>query len=260
MSIRPASAGSMWGSRMKVAMPAKRGTTMPETGWKLLQPVGTGGRSVGGRHRRSLPDQSGRARRDALDALNPPIEFLARDGERRREAQHRAVGVLGEYALGAPAPRTARAPRRLGIDLDADPEAASAHVGDRRCCGSRAARVEQISRRARRALDEALALDQSSAASADRGGERVAAEGRAVEPGVNTAISRACRTKAYTGQHAAAERLAEDQPVRADALVLAARTIAPVRPSPVCTSSTISSMPCRCRSRADRAGSRPAAR
>ena len=120
---------------------------------------------------------------DALDPLQPPVDLLAGDGERRREAQDGAVGVLRQDALGGE--RIAEGARgdHVRIDLDAGPQAASAHVGDD-VAAHRPEAVDEIGAELGRALDEALLLDDVQRLEPDPRRERVAAEGRAVRAGI----------------------------------------------------------------------------
>src|SRR6516162_7927119 len=71
------------------------------------------------------------------------------------------------------------------------------------------------------ASDQAFLLDDAQRFETDRRGERIAAEGRAVRARREYVHHLAGTEEGGDRQHAAAERLADHQPVRAHALVLA---------------------------------------
>src|SRR3954468_20000000 len=114
----------------------------------------------------------GRADEHALDAVETPIRFFARDGERWREAKHGAVRILGQDALARHllAQRTGR--DGCGIDLDPNPQAAAAHVGHD-VAANRAQALVEVSAEFGAAFDQALIRDYLKRGHPDRGGERV---------------------------------------------------------------------------------------
>ena len=87
----------------------------------------------------------------------------------------------------------------IRIDLDADPEAAAAHVlDDVAAHGAQA--ILEIASHLGAALDEMLLLDDGERLQPDPGRQSVAAEGGAVRAGVEDAHdARASPTKAETG-------------------------------------------------------------
>src|SRR5829696_1227309 len=140
-------------------MPAKRGTTIPETGWKrsnrsedrdrpslLRCNMAVLGRSVGG------------ADEHLFNALKAPVHLLARDGQRRSEAEHGAVGILGEHTLAGHLLAQSTGRDGFGINLDADPQAAPTHVGDD-VAADRAQPLVEVGAEFGATLDQTLVLD-----------------------------------------------------------------------------------------------------
>ena len=80
---------------------------------------------------------------------------------------------------------------------------------------------EQLVAANARALGETLANEQVERGFADRGGERIAAEGAAVVAGRELRHHLFARAERAHRQQAAAERLAEDEAVGPDAVVVA---------------------------------------
>ena len=66
------------------------------------------------------------------DAYQRLVERVTIDGQRRREADHRLVRVLGEDAVGQEDECRFVRRHRHRIQFDADEEPASAHVADER--------------------------------------------------------------------------------------------------------------------------------
>ena len=149
--------------------------------------------------------------------------------------------------------------RERRIDLDADQQALAAHLDDRGVI-DRAQLGEQLVAPNARALGETLANEQVERGLADRGRERIAAERAAVVAGRELRHHLFARAERAHRQQAAAERLAEDEAVGADAVVVArehARRCGRGRSAPRRRSAG-----CRgaCRSRARAPGSRRAER
>src|SRR6185312_1649587 len=153
------------------------------------------------------------------DAVEGPVEVLAGNDEGRRQAHDRLVRLLREHARSEePLANGAR----IGIarlDIDAGQQPLAPHGADRRAL-DRLEPLHHMGAEIAGALDEALVLDDSQRDKPDRRSQGIAAEGRAMRAGGEHAHQRARADKSRDRQHAAAQRLAEDQPVRADLLVL----------------------------------------
>ena len=122
-----------------------------------------------------------------------------------------------------PSPRSAsqtvRAETTAGSISTPTQRPLAAHVGDD-VAADRAQPIQQVGAHFGAALDESLVLDDRKGLRADPRRKRVAAEGGAVRAGIENAHQLARRDEGRDRIDAAAERLAEDQPVRPDVLML----------------------------------------
>ena len=131
----------------------------------------------------------------------------------------RVVRLLREHAFAQQALADLARARDVGIDLGAGPQAAAAHGFERRAL-DRAQPLEHMGAEHAALLHQPFVADDVQRFEADGGGERVAAEGGAVRAGREHVHQFATADQRRHRQHAAAERLAEDQPVGLDILVL----------------------------------------
>ncbi len=156
---------------------------------------------------------------DLGEAIERPVEILRRNHQRGRQPHHRLVRLLRQHALVEQPLAGFACARDLGIDLGADPEATSAHLAGE-AYRHRDEPLLHIGAELGRAFDELLLLDDGQRFMADCGGECVAAEGRAVRAGREHVHQRALADERRDRQHAAAQRLAENEAVGDDAFVL----------------------------------------
>ena len=206
-------------------MPAKRGTTIPESGWyasrRFARPASaTGVVGFRGHGHRLVPSGQWIARAKTRSTRSMPQSIssrvMVRGGAKRRtvpcvsfertpSATSASQTVRAETTAGSTStPTQSPLPRTSGDDVAAHRAKAILHV------------VAHFGT----ALDESLLLDDRKGLEADPRRERVAAEGRAVRAGIEDAHELARRDEGRDRVDAAAEGLAEDQPVGPDALVL----------------------------------------
>ena len=105
------------------------------------------------------------------------------------------------------------------IELHADPQPGAADVGDERR-GHGPEPVGQVPAEHGRTCHQLLVLEDVERFQADRRRQRVATEGRAVRPGPKDVHDASVGEEGRDRQEPAAERLAEDEAVRPDPLVL----------------------------------------
>src|SRR5512146_504795 len=153
------------------------------------------------------------------NAVEGPVEVLARDDKGRRAAHDGLMRLLREHARGE---EKLADGARIGIarlDIDAGQQALAAHGADRRAL-DRLEALHHMGAQIAGTLDQAFLLDDAQRDEPDRRGQGITAESRAMRAGREYVHQLARAEKGRNRQHAAAQRLAEDQPVRADLLVL----------------------------------------
>src|SRR5262249_38100423 len=166
--------------RLLRASPRKRGPSS----WLWIPAFAgmNGGRSTVsplGKFRPLAPARAVELAQDVLEAIERPVEIGARDDERRPQANDRLVRLLRQTAFRQqPLARLARAGDG-GIDLGAHPQTAAANVLERRA-RDRAQAFEQMSAEHAALLHQPFVADYVQRLEPHRGGERIAAEGRAV--------------------------------------------------------------------------------
>src|SRR5262249_7555770 len=148
------------------------------------------------------------------------VELLAADDERRSEPYHRLVSVLGKHAIGEQALGERARGHDGRIDLDAGQEALAANLADEGTL-DRPQLPEEIAAQVRRTPGEIAFDEDGERFEADRGRERISGKRAAVVARTEHLHHLAPREKGRDGIETAAERLAEDQAVGHDAVVLA---------------------------------------
>src|SRR5271165_935726 len=108
-----------------------------------------------------------------------PVDFRARDHQRRSEAHDSAVGILGNQPPREQAIDDAARVDASGVDLEPDKEPLAADFPDQRTV-DRLQPGEQMLAQLRGALDEVFVAEHCQRLERDAGGQRVAAERAAV--------------------------------------------------------------------------------
>ena len=179
--------------------------------------------------------------------------------QRRREPQRRAVGVFHQHtALGQPqAHFLAGGQRRFDVDAGPQSEAAHRHhtVADQP-----PQPPMQMRAQFRRTELEFPPRQHGNHCSADRRGQRIAAERRAVFARMQHAEDLAVCDHGRQRNHAAAQRLAEQVDVRYDAPAVAGERVAGATPAPTGFRRRSSARCARCTAHGRPAGSRRAGR
>ena len=153
---------------------------------------------------------------DLLDALECPVDLVARDHERRRQADDVVVRLLAEHSLFL---------QQLAIgtgepgQFDADPQAASANLPDERA-SQRAQFREEVRAQLGGSLDEPLVDEHLERRAGHRAGQRVAAERAAVIARLEDAQHLASRQDRRDGVVASRQRLGDDHHVGLDVFPL----------------------------------------
>ena len=128
----------------------------------------------------------------------------------------------------------------VGGQVEPDQQSLAAHLGDPRVGGEP---VAELLAEHGDVLEQALGLDRADDGERGSAGDRVAAERGAVVAGLEQ-VTRRADAEAGADREAAAEPLGHGHDVRASPPAAWWANQAPVRPIPVCTSSSHSSAPC----------------
>jgi len=132
---------------------------------------------------------------------------------------NRFVRVLGEHpAFGQALDQCTRGDE-LGIEVDTDPEATATHRADEARIDGRQTR-KQVRTQGCAARNQTFVLDDAQRLEANRGRERIAAEGGTVAAGLEQLHHFVRGDEAADRQQTTTECLAEDQPVGPDAFML----------------------------------------
>src|SRR3984893_12635630 len=154
-----------------------------------------------------------------LEAIERPVEIAPCNDKGRRKSDHGAVCLLREPSLGQESLADLARARDPRVDLGADPQSAPAHLVEREVIQCPQPR-EHMRAKSGAAIDQLLVADDAQCFEPNRGGERIAAEGRAVRAGGEDVHHLASSNKGGDRQHAAAERLTENDSIGTKALVL----------------------------------------
>src|SRR3974377_1010425 len=176
-----------------------------------------------GRHSSSLRGHGPGPRRQFLpdfpQAIERPVKIVPCDYKRRRQSDGGVMGFFGQYALGKQALAHQSRASDLRVEFGANPQPAPAHPLQRWLAARPHAR-KQVSTELAATLHQAFITNDLKRLKPDCCGYGVAAKGRTMRARREHVHDVLAADKCRHRQNAAAQRLAQNESVRADVFVL----------------------------------------
>src|SRR3974390_379651 len=156
---------------------------------------------------------------DFFEAIERPVEIVPCDDKRRRQSDGGVMGFFGQYALGKQALAHQSRASDLRVEFGANPEPAPAHLLQRRAADRPQSR-KQVSTELAATLHQAFITNDLKRLKPDCCGYGVAAKGRTMRARREHVHDVLAADKCRHRQNAAAQRLAQNESVRADVFML----------------------------------------
>src|SRR3974377_363068 len=154
-----------------------------------------------------------------LEAIERPVKIVPCDYKRRRQSDGGVMGFFGQYALGKQALAHQSRASDLRVEFGANPEPAPTHLLQRRAADRPQSR-KHVSAKLAAALHEVFVANDLKRLKPDCGGYGVAAKGRTMRARREDVHDVLAADKSRHWQNAAARRLAQNESVRADVVML----------------------------------------
>src|SRR6516225_2088399 len=156
---------------------------------------------------------------DFLEAIESPVEIVPCDDERRRQSDGGVMGFFGQHALGKQALAHQSRASDLRVEFGADPEPTPTHFLQR-WAADRPQSRKQVSAKLAAALHQAFVANDLKRLKPDCCSYGVAAKGRTMRARREHVHDVLAADKCRHRQNATAQRLAQNESVRADTFVL----------------------------------------